>query len=154
MLLGALMALSLLAGCGGDDKKSQSDLKKDYAKDYRPINDEFVAVGDQVATTIRTAKGQTDLALATKFDGYAKSVEDLKGRLDDLEPPDEYKPDHEKLSTAMGVVQSDLKAIGTAARDHDGDAAKAAVQKLLKDSENVRTPRRALAEKTGAKTGS
>lgn len=148
LLAAALLALSLLAGCGGGDKATGKD---DYAKTFRPINDQFLALGREVAGTIRTAKGQTDVLLADKFAEQAKQVGELKGRLDDVDPPDDYKADHDKLVQAMGVIQADLQAVANAARSHDANGAKASVQKLLRDSEQVRTPRRALAQKTGAK---
>ena len=59
-VLAVVLGLSLLAGCGSDDKAPS---KADYAKGYKPINDEFVALGQVVAATVRTAKGQTDVAL-------------------------------------------------------------------------------------------
>ena len=147
-ILAALLALSLLAGCGGDSGPSKSD----YDKDFKPINAEFLALGREVGTTVQTAKGQTDVALAQKFGEQAAQVGSLKARLDELDPPDDYKSDHDKLSAAMGVLRADLQQISTAAADHDAATAKAATQKLLVDSEQVRGPRRALAAKTGAKT--
>jgi hypothetical protein len=149
-VLAVVLGLSLLAGCG-DDKKSGPSKEK-YAERYKPINDEFVALGQEVANTVRTAKGQTDVALADTFAQQAKQVEQLKTRLEDLDPPDDYKPDHDKLVTAMGLVQADLQEISDTARAHDAAGAKAATQKLFADSAQVRTPRRALAAKTGAKS--
>lgn len=148
-LVAAVLSLALLAGCGDDDGGGAS--KEDYAEEFKPINDEFLALGEEVANTIRTAKGQTDAALAAKFGDQAGSVGALKERLDDVEPPEDYKADHDKLSSAMAVVQADLQAVADAARKHDAKGARTAVQKLVKDSEAVRTPRRALASKTGAK---
>ena len=148
-LVAAVLSLALLAGCGDDDGGGAS--KEDYAEEFKPINDEFLALGEEVANTIRTAKGQTDASLAAKFEQQAESVGGLKGRLEDLDPPEDYKSDHDKLAAAMGVVQADLAAVSDAARAHDADTARTAVQKLVRDSEAVRTPRRALAAKTGAK---
>jgi hypothetical protein len=147
--LAVLLGLSLLAGCGSDKKSGPS--KEKYAEQYKPINDQFLALGQVVAETVRTAKGQTDVALANTFDDQANQVGDLKKRLEDLDPPDDYKPDHDKLVAAMGLVQADLQQISDTARAHDAPGAKAATERLIKDSEQVRTPRRALAEKTGAK---
>jgi hypothetical protein len=149
-LVAAVLSLGLLAACGDDDGGPLST--EEYADKFNPINDEFLALGQEVAATIETAKGQTDATLAGKFGDQAKSVGDLKERLDDLDPPEEYQSDHDKLSAAMGVVQADLQAVSNAARDHDAAGARSAVQKLVKDSAAVRTPRRALAAKTGGKT--
>ena len=148
LILVALLAGSLQLGCGGDDGTS----KEDYAKDFKPINDEFLALGREVGTTVQTARGQTDDALAQKFREQSERVGDLKSRLEDIDPPDDYKSDHDKLLDAMGLVQADLMKISTTAAAHDAEGAKAATQKLLADSEQVRVPRRALAAKTGAKT--
>jgi outer membrane murein-binding lipoprotein Lpp len=149
-LLAVMLGLSLLAGCGSDKKSGPS--KEKYAEQYKPINDQFLALGKEVANTVRTAKGQTDVALADKFAQQARQVGDLKGRLDDLDPPDDYRPDHDKLLVAMGLVEGDLQEISDTARAHDAAGAKAATQKLFTDSAQVRTPRRALAAKTGAKS--
>jgi hypothetical protein len=147
-VLAALLAVALVAGCGDSGTS-----KEDYAKEYRPINDEFVALGREVGATVQTAKGQTDAALEKRFGDQAKRVGELKSRLEDLDPPDDYKSDHDKLVEAMGVVQSDIQKIADAAGSHDAAAAKAATIELFEHSEDVRGPRRALAGKTGAKTG-
>lgn len=155
-LLGAaLLAVGLLSGCGGDDgdggDKSATELKQEFDTAYRPINDDFVEVGEDVGETIQTARGKSNPALATSFRDLADRTEELKRRLDALEPPPEYESDARRLSEAMGVVREDLASTSAAAAAGDAGEARTQVQELVRHSVEVRTARRALARKTGAK---
>ena len=149
-LISALLVTGLLAGCGGDDKPSQEDVKKEYDEAYKPINDDFVKLGEEVQQTIQTAEGQTNQALATKFDELAKEVFGLRARLVGLEAPDEYKTDVDRLAASMQVVGGDLSEISRAAEKGEAAEAKTQVQELVRHSVETRTARRALARKTGA----
>ena len=150
-LVSALLAVGLLAGCGGDDGDKGAEAKEQFDKGYAPINDDFVALGNEVGETINTAKGKSNSELATKFEAHARGVDDLKGRLDELEPPSEYEADAKRLSDAMAIVAGDLKELSQLATAGDADGARAKVQELTRHSVEVRTARRALARKTGAK---
>ncbi|HEX8741676.1 MAG TPA: hypothetical protein VF712_00945 [Thermoleophilaceae bacterium] len=152
-LVSALLALGLLAGCGDDGGKGddKAELKEAFDRDYPPINDEFVALGNETGETIKTAKGKSNAELATKFESLATRVDGLKRRLDALEPPPEYEADTKRLSAVMGVVSGDLKEISQAATAGDAAEARTQVQELARHSVEVRTARRALARKTGAK---
>ena len=155
VLAAALLAVGLLSGCGGDDdgggEKSAAELKEEFDKAYAPINDEFVKVGEDVGETIRTARGKTNNQLTVAFRDLADRTDDLRGRLEALEPPPEYEADTERLSESMNVVSGDLKSISAAAAADNGDEARTQVQELVRHSVEVRTARRALARKTGAK---
>jgi hypothetical protein len=144
-----LVAVFLVAGCGGDDKGSNT--KDKFTAAYKPLNDQLVALGGDVGTAVQSAKGKSDATLATQFALLEKRLNDLKSRLDALEPPDEFKADAQKLSAAMAVAAADLKAISDAAGAHDPTAARDSARRLVVDSVPLRDARRALARKTGAK---
>jgi hypothetical protein len=149
----ALLACGLVTGCGGGDGKSsnKADVKQRFDTAYRPINDGFLVLGNEVGQTIQTAKGKSDSALATTFSSQASRLGALKARLDALEPPPEDEADAKKLSDAMGVVEDDLRGISDSATAHDAAAARSGVQALARHSVAVRTARRELARKTGAR---
>ena len=144
----ALCALTLVAGCGGGGGKSAKDK---YDEAYKPINDQVLAMGQEVGTAVSTAKGKTDVTLASQFSGLSVRVTALKSRLDGLKSPDEYESDAANLSAALQLAAADLKAISNAAAAHRAGAAADGVRQLAADSISIRDARRALAKKTGAK---
>jgi hypothetical protein len=154
-LAAALLGLGLLAGCGDDDDNGGGDdaaaQKEEFDQAYRPVNDELVDIGEDVAQTIRTARGKSNQELATEFGSLAGRVTALKDRLTDLEAPEEYRADVDRLSRSMDVVAGDLREISEAAENGQAQEARTQVQELVRHSVEVRTARRALARKTGAK---
>lgn len=155
MLTVALLALGLLAGCGGDDDgggnggDDAAAQKEEFAKDYRPINDEFVATGEEVAKTIQGAEDKSNAELAVAFRALAARVDGLKERLDALETPEDLQADRQRLSASMEVVARDLEEISDAARLGQGQEARSQVQELVRHSVETRTARRGLARKAG-----
>jgi hypothetical protein len=155
-LIAALLAIGLLAGCGGDDDDGgnggdSAAQKEEFDEAYAPINDEFLKLGAETQQTIQTAEGQSNEALATKFDELAKQVFALRARLVGLDAPEEYKSDADRLAASMQVVGGDLSEISRAAEKGQAAEARTQVQELVRHSVETRTARRALARKTGAK---
>jgi hypothetical protein len=143
-----LVATALLAGCGGADKT------KDFNKGFKGVNDQLLALGNEVGQGISSAKGTPDATLASEFTGFAARLRAIKGRLDKLDPPDKLKKRTDDLSRSIDRVVTDLQGIGTAAKEHKPAAARTAAQALVRDSVPLRAARRALARETGAKLGS
>ena len=154
-IVAALLALGLLAGCGDDDNGGGGDdaaeVKEEFSKEYRPINDEFLALGGEVGEAVKTARGKTNSELTRTFGGFADDVRDLRTRLDALEPPPELEDETKRLSAAMALVGDDVRQISVAAATGDADKARTEAQQLVRHSVEVRTARRALARETGAK---
>ena len=154
-LITALLALGLLAGCGDDDGgnggNDAAELKKNFDTAYRPINDEFLALGRETGEVIQAARGKSNASLATAFKSLSARVAAIKARLDNLEPPPDYERDTERLSNVMALVGGDLDEIAQAADAGDAAEARTQAQELVRHSVEVRTARRALARKTGAK---
>jgi hypothetical protein len=155
-LLSALLAVGLLAGCGGDDDGGGKDdeaaeVKEEFSKGYRPINDEFLALGARVGRAVQTAKGKSNSELTTEFGEIADEVRELRTRLDALEAPPELEAGQKRLSAAMALVGDDTRQISVAAATGDAEKARTEAQQLVRHSVEVRTARRALARETGAK---
>ena len=155
-LIAALLAVGLLAGCGGDDDGGNgvddaAELKEEFAEDYRPINDEFLALGERTGRAVSTAEDKSNSEITREFGAIADEVRDLRQRLDALEAPPELEADRKRLSAAMALVGDDVRQISVAAATGDADKARTEAQQLVRHSVEVRTARRALARKTGAK---
>jgi hypothetical protein len=156
-LVAALLALGLLAGCGDDDDggggggDDAAEVKEEFSKGYRPINDEFLALGAEVGKAVEEARGKSNSELTRTFGDFADRVRALRTRLDALEPPPELEDDTKRLSAAMALVGDDVRQISVAAATGDAEKARTEAQQLVRHSVEVRTARRALARETGAK---
>ena len=137
-------SLALLAGCG----ESKEDK---FKADFKPLNDQLLKLGQDVGRGVTTATGKTDAQLAAEFGGFARRTGSLRGRIDDLDPPDKLRADHGRLVGALGLLQRDLSGIQSAATHHNPRAAGLATRALIRDSLRERTSRAALARATGAK---
>ena len=166
-LVAALLALGLVAGCGGDDddggdggdttaqtttttEAETGGSKEEFDKAYGPINDELLKVGQDVAKAIQGARGKSDKELAGEFSELNHRTEQVRTKLDELDAPPEYEKLQKALSAAIGVVAGDLLGISDAAASHEAAAARTEAQELVRHSVAVRTARRELARQTGA----
>jgi len=141
-----LIAGALLGGCG-------TDKKEQFSKDFKPVNDQLLALGGAVGQAVNSAATTPDAVLAGEFLGFATRLRDIRGRVDDLDPPDDLKTQTKRLSAAVFRLEADVRAIGAAARAHKPEAARAATVALLRDSQSAGDARRTLARKTGATVG-
>lgn len=141
-----LLAGALVSGCGSD-KKAQ------FGKDFKPVNDELLALGSAVGQALGAADKTPDAILAGEFLGFASRMQRIKADVAALDPPGELKSQTRALSAGVNRLDADLRAIGTAARTKNPPAARAATVALLRDSQSAGDARRALARKTGARVG-
>src|SRR2546423_2869098 len=139
-----LLAASLAAGCGGSDKKDE------FAKGFKPVNAQLVALGSNVGQALQNASSSSDQALARSFLGFVVRLQAIKGRIDKLDPPSDLKSQVTVLSSSVSRLIVDLGGIAAAARTHDPRAGRAATAALARDPPAARDARRALARKTGA----
>jgi hypothetical protein len=140
-----LLAVALVAGCGGSGNSAQ------FAKDFKPINDDLLALGAAVGQAVNGAARTPDTMLAGEFGGFASRLEGIKTRIDALKPPDKLKPATGRLSAAVGRLIADLKAIAVAALRHKPADARAGAVALVRDSQAAGAARREIARQTGAK---
>ena len=143
LLLVACLAL-LAAGCG-------EDAKEKFTKDYKPVNQKIIDLGEDVGQAVQGAEGKSDAALEKQFGELAQRTGRLQQDVDALEAPEDLKADQDKLTEAMGDAQNALDGIEKAAGDNDANAARESAQDLVQSSEELRDARRALAKATGAK---
>jgi outer membrane murein-binding lipoprotein Lpp len=148
VILPALLAGALLAGCGGG-----SDDKDRFSAEYKPVNDQLLQLGSTVSAALQKAPQTTDPMLAGEFSGFAAQLDEIKGRLDGLKPPADLRAKVDALSTAVARLATDLRDIAHAATVHDTTRARDATKALVRDSQAAGDARRALARKTGARVG-
>ena len=140
-----LPALGLVTtGCGEDKKES-------FKKDFKPVNDRLLMLGNDLAAALRNAPRQRDAQLQAAFRGLGDRADKIKQDLSALEPPDELKSDSQELRTSFGKVRDDLRNVEEAARVHSVAQGRSAFRALGADAAKVGPPRRALARATGAK---
>jgi hypothetical protein len=151
MLLVALLATGLVAGCGGDDSSKEDEVKEKFEEAYKPLNDDIIELGNEVGQAVNSARGKSDEALATQFASLGERTQELKGEVEELEAPEEYEDGQERLVKALDTVGTDLTEIGEAAEASDPSEARKQAAELARHSVEVRTSRRELARETGAK---
>jgi outer membrane murein-binding lipoprotein Lpp len=148
LIVTALLAGALVAGCGGED---QQDKKDQFARDFKPVNEQILLLGGQVREALTQAGTTPDRVLGRVFRGFETQVQEAKAALDELEPPDDLRDEQRALSTALGKLVADLRGIHTAIAAKDPAATRRATAALIRDSEPAGNARRDLAEKTGAR---
>jgi hypothetical protein len=144
----AVVAVVALVGAGCGESKKDS-----FKKDYRPLNDELIGIGKDLATAIRGARQKTNAQLASEFGGIANHLDDLNGKLKDLDAPGDLKDDLNRLTSDLDDLSQSTEQIESAARTGDASAAGTATVQLITKARDVNQSQDALAEATGAKKG-
>jgi hypothetical protein len=139
--LAVIVAISL-AGCG-------ESAEEKYRDDFAPVNDEIVALGRQVGATINEAGERSDAQLADAFGDYARELDDLQRRVEQLEPPQDLAREQQRLVETMGDVEGALARIAEAALRGEPDAARQATVELIQGSRRLSDAREALARAVG-----
>ena len=137
-LLSALLVVLALAACG----KSAEDR---YRADFPSLNRDLAALGQDVAAGLRDAGQSNDTALASRFGAYARRLDELRDRIDDLDPPDSVKSEHRRLATAATATERALGDLVSAARAGDTASASAAATRLVLSGQDLDTARQKLA---------
>ena len=137
-------ATALLSACGEDKAET-------YKKDFKPVNQEILDLGESVGKAVQGASGKSDAALAKEFGDLAERTGKLQQEVDELEPPDDLTAPQEDLTQAMGDAQDALEGIEKAAGENDANSARESAEQLVKASEDLRDSRRKIAKETGAK---
>jgi hypothetical protein len=137
-LLSALAVVLALAACG----KSAQDR---YRDDFPPIDRDLTALGADVEAGLRSAGQLEDQALARRFAGYARRLDDLRDRLDQLDPPSSLADSHRQLTVAATSTERALADIVSAARAGDAAAARVAATRLVRSGQVLESARRKIA---------
>jgi hypothetical protein len=115
-----------------------------YAARFLLVNEDIVELGDDVGTAIATAERKSDRQLARRFSSFARRLGHLTARLGQLTPPPEWTSHHEELLAALPPVESDLRRIARAARNHSTGAAARSARDLVRHARILRGERRTL----------
>jgi len=141
----ALLVLALpLAACGEDKAAT-------FQKDFKPLNAKIIALGRDVASSIKGASGKSDRQIEQQFSSLSGRTAALQKDVDRLEPPDDLAAAKKGLVDAMGDTRDALRDISKAAGAGDPQAARGATIQLVAASQDLRSGRRKLARATRAK---
>lgn len=159
----AAAALALAgAGCGGDDGSTSSTSAQTAttqttrltatgaAAAYAPVRAEIVALGRDIGTAVNEASSASDAQLADRFSALTVRAEAAAARLEALTVPAALSTSFDDLRQALQTGAADLRAIATAARQHDAQAAREAAQRLVSDSAGIREARAQVERQLGS----
>jgi hypothetical protein len=122
-----------------------SESAEDEYRDELPrIDRRLAALGGDVTEGLRRAGESDESALAREFGGYARRLGELRGRLEELDPPDRLAQEHDELLAATAAVRRALAEIAAAVRRGDADAAREAATSLVREGERLDRDRREL----------
>jgi curli biogenesis system outer membrane secretion channel CsgG len=149
--LAALAAAVLIAGCGSSTTKTTTAPTANSAKAaYTPVQAQIKGLGTDIGAAITAAPKSTDAALAATFTGLATRARIEVTALDGLAVPAQLTAARNALRDAVEKGTGDLQDIATASRAHDATAARTAAEKLVADSEVIRTARAAFEQSLNA----
>ena len=142
-----VLAVVVLAGCGGSSSPSKDDFKKDYA----PVDAQLKAAGREMATVLQNASSKTDVVLAGEIDRVSSQLDDVTSKMADIKPPDELKDDYKALRDTLDGIESDLTDLSSSVSSHDAPSAGTGTRKLIVDSAKVRTTANKVRRAVGLK---
>jgi hypothetical protein len=154
-----VLAAGTLAGCGGSDSSTTATTTATTltitgaSAAYAPIRVEIVGIGKDIGTAIEGARSSTDAQLADQFSALTVRVEGAVARLERLTVPASLRTALDQLQQALTIGAADLRAVATAARRHDAQAAKEAAQRLAGDSAGIRQARAAVEQQLHSARG-
>ena len=113
--LGFLLALVLLAGCGGEDRLS----KEAYQAEVRKVG---TTLGSALGGIDTNASGDELAQAGKQVEGLQVALRKAADDLDELSPPEEVEGAHTKLVQGIRGFADDLEDLGDAIRRNDADA--------------------------------
>jgi hypothetical protein len=137
----ATVAVCALSACGGSKEDT-------FAKDFKAVNKQIVALGADVGKTVNGASKKTDKQLAAEFGTLSDRTGKLADDVDELEPPDDLQKTTDALGKSLTSAEDALGDIQTAAGKHDATAARKATIQLVGSSGDLRDARQKLEKAT------
>ncbi len=137
--LAALMIVAsfALVACGGGE---DNQFKEDYNEAVKPLSE----LNSDIGNSIGTAAGKSNNELANEFNKLADKAQQTRDNLSELDPPDDAKEEFDKLLSSLQDGTDDLKAVATAAREGDPQAAAKASQDLVQSGTEIQKAETAL----------
>jgi hypothetical protein len=83
------------------------------------------------------AAGQSNKAIATEFQQLADKAQQARDNLAELDPPDDAKESFDRLLSSLQDGADDLRAVASAARQGDPQAANQAAQDLVASGKEI-----------------
>jgi hypothetical protein len=151
-LLSVVLATALLAACGGDDDKAPS--RADFNRDFNALNERLLTLGDEIGTSFRNVRGKSNEQIETEFGGFSRRLDEIEREFDELEPPDDVKPEYDNMKQGLATVSADMRRLVDAVRARQSNEIRDATRQFVQDSPKLRDARRALARKTGGRVRS
>jgi hypothetical protein len=124
-----ILALTLVAGCGGSSNNQSAGFKGGYESTANQLKQ----VSHDIGVEIQRAPKQTDAQVLTAFHGLAARWQNHLSQLQTLKPPSNLAADFNTVTGAAGRVEADLNGIVSAAGTHSGAAARQAAASLVRD---------------------
>jgi hypothetical protein len=134
--LACLLGIAISA-CGEDDNNA---FKEDYNSAVKPLSE----LNEDIGSTLSGAAGQSNDAIATQFDKLADKAQQARDNLAELDPPADAKESFDKLLSSLQDGTDDLRAVASAAKDGDPQAARQAAQDLVASGEEIQKAETAL----------
>ena len=137
--LAALMIVAsfALVACG---ESEDNQFKEDYNEAVKPLSE----LNSDIGNSIGTAAGKSNNELANEFNKLADKAQQTRDNLSELDPPDDAKEEFDKLLSSLQDGTDDLKAVATAAREGDPQAAAKASQDLVQSGTEIQKAETAL----------
>ena len=137
--LAALMIVAsfALVACG---ESEDNQFKEDYNQAVKPLSE----LNSDIGNSIGTAAGKSNNELANEFNKLADKAQQTRDNLSELDPPEDAKEEFDKLLSSLQDGTDDLKAVATAAREGDPQAAAKASQDLVQSGTEIQKAETAL----------
>jgi hypothetical protein len=131
LALVAVLAVALpLAACGGDDGGD----KDAYRTDAQQIADKLKT---DVGTAQQNLQSQDEAKIKTGLNQFKSSLTDAANKFEELEPPEDFKDVHDKLTAEIKTLESDVQGVIDAVDAQDQAKVQTAVQKMQSDVQGL-----------------
>lgn len=100
---------------------------------YAPVRTELNTIATDLSSTLTNASSTTDVQLADKLDRLAQRTTAGVLHLRALTPPASVSSAYHAQTAGLAAIAADISRLATAARAHDGRAARQASNKLVAD---------------------
>ena len=140
VLLAALAAGLIAAGCGGPDEE-------EYREGYREAAEDFKSGSDSGGAKMRAAGQSKDKAQYSEgAREFQKAIDDFNGELEDLEEPDSAKEEEEAVRAALKRLSDAVGRVNAAVQSGSETQVRAEVAALDPLVQQVKSAEEALDE--------
>lgn len=145
--LGAAIALTGLAACGGGGGKSQAQKAKDYKTQADKVGSSFKTQAQQASQQLQSAP--TPAGKVQGLESLKKSVTTAADGFAKLDPPNKSKTTNDALAQNLRTLAGDVNTVEQAVKTKNASAAKTAAAKLQTDQSKINTTLQQLKSQIG-----